>query len=175
MKKTLAMILTLALVICMMPTSAFAADPATLTAEPSGKTSALYTGSSITLPSYTVKYGGQDISKTDTAGGENGKYTLAWTDKDGKTVTAATGAGVYTATISYKDTNISEITITKTFNVTAVEFSKVVITYRGDTDRSQIGNFPTNDGDTFTPNNAQISVTQGGGGCSIQFISNPHI
>ena len=52
MKKTLAILLSLALVICMIPATAFGTTTYSASVD---KTSALYTGSEISLPEITVK------------------------------------------------------------------------------------------------------------------------
>lgn len=87
MKKTLAILLSLALVICMLPGAAFADDTIDLS------------GATITLSNTSVVYNGQKQVPTvtvkvgDTVLEENKDYTLSW-DREPKEV------GEYTLTVS---------------------------------------------------------------------------
>lgn len=92
MKKTLAIILTLALVICMMPASVFADGPATNPVQ--------LTDSMISLSSVTEEYNGNNQLPTVTVSGgakEGTDYTVAWSD-----ITSGTklNAGTYKVTVT---------------------------------------------------------------------------
>lgn len=88
MKKTLTMILTLALVICMMPTSAFADSPTTLTDK------------MITLSTTSEEYNGSNILPKVIVSGdavENVDYTVAWSNASSET---KLNAGTYEVTVT---------------------------------------------------------------------------
>ena len=124
MKKTLAILLALALVICMIPSAAFAAGE-TMTASLYAYT-ALYSGSPQDLPAVTnVKVGTTTLGKTD--------YSVKWTDSSNSEVSGTvTNAGTYTATIT--DTRVdggTGATVKKTFTVEKVDFKKASVTYSG--------------------------------------------
>ena len=155
MKKTLAILLSLALVVCMIPAAsgvAFAAD--TLTADISA-TSALYSGEAITLPTISnVKYGNTSVTET---GSDAGKYSVTWANSakepvnDGK----VTAADTYTATISYLPTGESQtpVTITKTFTVAKVDPTKASATYNG--------YFEKNADNSYSIGEGKLTVKQG--------------
>ena len=125
MKKTLTILLSLALVICMIPSVAFAAGE-TMTASLSAYT-ALYSGSAQELPAVTnVK-----VDKTTLT---DGQYSVQWTDSSNGMVqeSSVTAAGTYTATI--KDTRAeggTGATVKKTFTIEKVDFKKASVTYSG--------------------------------------------
>ncbi len=137
MKKTLAIILTLALVICMMPASmatAYAAD--SLTADIAA-TEALYTSGNITLPAISnVKLGNQVLSQ---GGSADNTYTLSWEKSDGSSITGGVvkEAGVYIATITAN--NNEKTSIEKTFTVIKVDATKAQVTYNGFFEKTQNG------------------------------------
>ena len=98
MKKTLAMILTLALVICMMPASAFAdgklpektdLSKAVITL---GATETTYNGTSQAPTVQSIKVNGTDLSTSSTA-----DYTVTWDSNQ------FINAGTYTLTVSAKE------------------------------------------------------------------------
>ena len=106
MKKTLAILLSLALVVCMIPAAsgvAFAAGETLSATLATGSETAVYTGNNITLPTLTVQYGTQTLElqgEGDTEAAGDGKYTVEW-KKDSSAVTVAKDVGTYTATVSY--------------------------------------------------------------------------
>lgn len=119
MKKTLAIILTLALVICMMPASAFAAGPTTLTDQ------------MITLSTTSEEYNGSNIlPKVIVSGGavENVDYTVAWSNASSGT---KLNAGTYEVTVTPKvESEIitgDAVTATTKFVITPCNLSKVSI------------------------------------------------
>lgn len=132
MKKTLTILLSLALVICMIPSAAFAAGE-TMTASLSAYT-ALYSGSAQDLPDVTnVKVGTTTLT--------DGQYSVQWTDSNNTGVSGTvTNAGTYTATI--KDTRTeggTEATVKKTFTVEKVDFKKASVTYSGVITAEKVG------------------------------------
>lgn len=120
MKKTLAILLALCMVLCMMPSAAFA-NPAGNTVTPVvsiNSTSALYTGASISLKNLiSVKEGENDVT---------GSCEIQWT-YEGASVSEALNAGVYTATVKKDDTIID----TKSFEVKRISASNVEVKYDG--------------------------------------------
>ena len=119
MKKTLAIILTLALVICMMPASAFAAGPTTLTDQ------------MITLSTTSEEYNGSNIlPKVIVSGGavENVDYTVAWSNASSGT---KLNAGTYEVTVTPKEESKiitgDAVTATTKFVITPCDLSKVSI------------------------------------------------
>ena len=115
MKKTLAIILTLALVICMMPASAFAAGPTTLTDQ------------MITLSTTSEEYNGSNIlPKVIVSGGavENVDYTVAWTNAPSGT---KLNAGTYEVTVTpVSGSNLitgNAVTATTKFVITKYNFN----------------------------------------------------
>ena len=164
MKKIIAILLTLVLIIAMMPTAAFGADDGGT--EPPGEvtktelkdsmvtlnsTWELYSGTAITLP--TVIVSGGFAEDTD--------YTVAWS-KGSEPVsgTTVTEVGTYTATVT--PTNSGKLSggpVTKTFEVRKVDFAKASIRYNGSTDKPD-GFDAVNPGPLTGPWNA--TVTQDG-------------
>ena len=115
MKKTLAIILTLALVICMMPASAFAAGSTTLTDQ------------MITLSTTSEEYNGSNIlPKVIVSGGavENVDYTVAWTNAPSGT---KLNAGTYEVTVTpVSGSNLitgNAVTATTKFVITKYNFN----------------------------------------------------
>ena len=99
MKRILAILLSLTLVICMFPamtTTAWAA--VALSSVSLDKDSAEYTGSSVT-PTVTVK----DAKGADVTG----QCTQKWTDKQGSEVTSIVDAGTYTLTVEGNGTHVT--------------------------------------------------------------------
>lgn len=122
MKRILAILLSLTLVICMFPamaTTAWATTTLDSNSVTLSSTSAEYTGSSL-MPDVTVK------------GVEKTQYTATWTDAQGKTVDSIKNAGTYTLTVEGNGTEVIGKVI-KTFIVTPVDFSKAKIEYIGST------------------------------------------
>ena len=120
MKKTLAILLALCMVLCLMPSAAFANPPdETVTPVVSiSSTSALYTGSSISLENLiSVKEGENDVTES---------CIIQWT-YGAKPVSEALNAGVYTATVKKGDTIID----TKSFEVKRISASNVEVKYDG--------------------------------------------
>lgn len=119
MKKTLAIILTLALVICMMPANAFAAGSTTLTDQ------------MITLSTISEEYNGSNtLPKVIVSGGavENVDYTVAWSNASSGT---KLNAGTYEVTVTPKvESKIitgGAVTATTKFVITPCDLSKVSI------------------------------------------------
>lgn len=119
MKKTLAIILTFALVICMMPASAFAAGPTRLTNQ------------MITLSTTSEEYNGSNIlPKVIVSGGavENVDYTVAWSNASSGT---KLNAGTYEVTVTPKEESKiitgDAVTATTKFVITPCDLSKVSI------------------------------------------------
>lgn len=115
MKKTLAIVLTLALVICMMPASAFAAGPTTLTDQ------------MITLSTTSEEYNGSNIlPKVIVSGGavENVDYTVAWSNASSGT---KLNAGTYEVTVTpVSGSNLitgNAVTATTKFVITKYNFN----------------------------------------------------
>lgn len=119
MKKTLAIILTLALVICMMPASAFADGPETVDVSnitvTLDKTSAEYTGNVQAAPS--LKFSGVNAEKLK----EGTHYTISWGEeiKDVKT---------YTPTFAWTEAATgTKPSVTLKFVISPCDLSKVSI------------------------------------------------
>ncbi|MGN0721505.1 MAG: Ig domain-containing protein [Anaerovoracaceae bacterium] len=121
MKKTLAILLSLALVICMIPATASVAFAGEL-AE-----------SSITLNPATATYDGSSKKPAVTVSGatESTDYTLVWT-KDGKPVSDIIEAGTYTVTVTGKSYSCTG-SATKSFTVSEANISGATITLEKDT------------------------------------------
>ena len=106
MKKTLAILLTLALVICMMPANAFAAEPSTgYTVQVSGSytydgtqkiptISVTDNGTPVDSKNYSVSY--QQSSNTVTAPVNAGEYTIVVTENVQAGTTPKTGTATFT-------------------------------------------------------------------------------
>lgn len=119
MKKTLAIILTFALVICMMPASAFADGPETVDVSnitvTLDKTSAEYTGNVQAAPS--LKFSGVNAEKLK----EGTHYTISWGEeiKDVKT---------YTPTFAWTEAaTATKPSVTLKFVISPCDLSKVSI------------------------------------------------
>ena len=119
MKKTLAIILTLALVICMMPANAFADGPETVDVSnitvTLDKTSAEYTGNVQAAPS--LKFSGVNAEKLK----EGTHYTISWGEeiKDVKT---------YTPTFAWTEAATgTKPSVTLKFVISPCDLSKVSI------------------------------------------------
>lgn len=96
MKKTLAIILSLALVICMMPAAAFA----------DGTLVTTLTESMITLSSTSAEYNGNNSLPTvNVSGGaiQGTDYEVSWKDNSGVVDGTKLNAGEYTVTVTPKD------------------------------------------------------------------------
>ena len=116
MKKTLAILLTLALVICMIPTSVYAADATQSLNVSLTLNSTTYDGKPKTP---TVKVGSTDVTS-------NNGYTMKW-EKDGDDFDLTNGiinAGTYKVTVTEKSSNK---TGTATCTVAPYNLSKVNI------------------------------------------------
>ena len=139
MKRILAILLSLTLVICMFPamtTTAWAAVALNNSSVSLDKDSAEYTGSSVT-PTVTVK----DANGADVTG----QCTQKWTDKQGSEVTSIKDAGTYTLTVEGNGTDVTG-KVTKTFVVKPVDFSRAKIEYTNSTLKE---NFKGEDGTAF--------------------------
>lgn len=157
MKKILAILLSLALVICMLPASAvtaFAADEPATPTSPVKLTSDMislswttktYTGDVITPPEVTVKSG--ESSYTD--------FTVTVDPAEIK------NAGEYKITVKPNGTTLNGDAITKTVIVNPADFSKATITYTGSTLKDS---FTGKDGSTKfadLANNAEVALPSG--------------
>ncbi|SCJ96523.1 Uncharacterised protein [uncultured Eubacterium sp.] len=158
MKKTLAILLSVLMVVCMMPGMAFAGDLTTgditnATIELTSTTTE-YTGSEITLPTATVKIGDSVVSTS--------KYNLAWTYNN-EAVEKATAAGVYTLTITGTDSDASTgVTGSKTATFTVskksivgavtVSLSNNSVTYNQNEQKPEVTVTKTGKTDTLTEN-----------------------
>lgn len=146
MKKTLAILLSLALVICMIPATAFAdITPVQLTAT-ADTSSKLYNGSTgYALPTITITPpSGQDVPA---------EASFSWVGPDGQTCSTnsnVTGVGTYTATASTGDAYV--ITPSKfTFTINPVDFDAIDIAYTGPTLKSAFTGFDA------LANNAEVT------------------
>lgn len=137
MKKILAILLSLALVICMLPASA-------VTAWAAGTTDAPESLSDCTVSISDATFTSGGITPSVTVTSKDGKTT--YTQDTDYTVTynptEVKNAGTYTATIKSKDTGKTLTgTATCTFKVNPADFSKAIITYKGSTLKSNFNNF----------------------------------
>lgn len=114
MKKTLAILLSLALVICMIPGTAFAADTTGLVVALT-KSSVPYDGNAHTATVASAKYNGQAI---------NDLQTVTTTDE-----TTFTDVGEHKIKYSYTPEGGSEATYEATFKIEALDISKVGLIY----------------------------------------------
>lgn len=139
MKKTLAIILSVLMIVCMMPGMAFAetvttGDLASAKIELSA-TTAEYTGSDITFPTVTVKIGDNTV--------DTSKYDVTWS-YSGSKVTEAKEAGQYTVTVVGKDgvtgQNTTTFIVSKTSiaSTAAVEVSPKELVYDGKEQRPTV-------------------------------------
>ncbi len=161
MKKTLAILLSLALIICMIPGSAFAATtPLTASID---KNSDLYTGSALSLPTVAVKNSG--IPVTDTS-----LYTVTWTDASGNTISegTVTDAGKYTAAITAGD-GYTVTPASFTYTVEAIDLSNAAVSYSGDTEKTEAFNNAENGAEVILT--GTIKVTQNGKEIDSKFYS----
>ena len=169
MKRILAILLSLTLVICMFPAMTTTAWAAVVVLENSSvsldRDSAEYTGSSVT-PTVTVK----DAKGADVTG----QCTQKWTDKQGSEVTSIKDAGTYTLTVEGNGTDVTG-KVTKTFVVKPVDFSRAKIEYTNSTLKE---NFKGEGGTAF--DNVKIGATiviPAGSvsvtGISAQFVADP--
>lgn len=138
MKKGLALLLSLALVICMIPATA-------VTAFAANEPTQLNTGMIVFDASSTVLYDGNNhipsisVRNGDTTINSN-EYTVAWSPAvDNNTVLAA---GTYTVTVTANSraTAISG-SAQKSFVVEKVDFNKATLVYTGNTDTSNFIGF----------------------------------
>lgn len=121
MKKTLAILLSVLMIVCMMPGMAFAEvttgtlDNATITLSES---TAEYTGSDIAFPTVTaVKINGEIVASS--------KYDIAWTYND-SAVSLAREAGIYTLTVTGKEGVTGSKTATFTVSKKSIANNAVV-------------------------------------------------
>lgn len=135
MKKTLAILLSLALVICMIPGTAFAGEqPTEITAESTvavtlASASTTYTGAAQT-PAATVTVGGNALPAGYTA-------VVNWKPTTGDAATTVTNAGTYTAQVTItKDKTESEPAVEiktwdlqTTYTVNPYDLDKVMILF----------------------------------------------
>lgn len=134
MKKGLALLLSLALVICMIPATAVTAfadtAPVPLTDSMvvfSTSSSVLYNGANV-APKITVT---PSASQTAT---ENRDYTVSWNPT---TSNGNLDAGTYAATVTAKEgSKVLTGSVTKNFVVEKVDFNKATLVYTGNTDTS---------------------------------------
>lgn len=126
MKKTLAILLSLALMICMIPATAFA-NPTTITSESVvtltlNKTSSTYTGEAQTPSVQSIKVDGGDIPQGYT-------YCVKWKKGSETATETVTNVGVYTAEVVFTNGSESSITLNSpvTFEIKAYDLSKVNI------------------------------------------------
>lgn len=152
MKKTLAILLSLALVVCMLPSTAltaWAAEQTALTDCTVTIGEMTYTGGTIE-PSVTVK--SKDGTTTYASGTD---YTVSYEPAQIK------DAGTYTATFTAAASGLLTGTANKTFEVKPADFSKAIIKYNGSTLKSDFSGFASaNKGDSVSlPAGATVSVT----------------
>lgn len=135
MKKTLAILLSLALVICMIPATAFAnpetptdISNATVTLD---KTVAVYTGENLTVPNVKVTL--PPTSEGGTATDISNIFNLTWKKDDAESGTSTiTEAGVYTPVLTYSsDAYTGSLTTLPTFTVKQADLSKAEISFSG--------------------------------------------
>ena len=138
MKKGLALLLSLALVICMIPATAvtaFADTAVPLTDSMvvfSTSSSVLYNGTNV-APTITVKPSASQTAE------ENKDYTISWTPA---TSGGNLAAGTYAATVTAKETStLIKGQVTKNFVVEKVDFNKATLVYTGTTDTSKFSGF----------------------------------
>ena len=153
MKKTIAILLALCMVLCMMPSAAFA-NPTGEAVTPVvsiSRTSALYSGSPIQLSDLISVKEGETITTKS--------YDIKWT-YNGSEVEQAKNAGVYTATVKKEDGSIVD---TKTFEVKKVSSSNVEVKYNG---------FFTSEKNSLTDTErAKLCVTCNGTSLASEFYS----
>lgn len=159
MKKTLAILLTLALVICMMPASAFAETTGTAT----------LTDSMVNLSATSVLYNGQNlrpnviVKTADGAEVDSSNYTVSWT-QNGAPVSEVKTVGTYDVKVTSVSGNVfaDARSVTKTFTITKVDFSNAIIKYTGSTKLSDFSGFTqSNVGDTVPLEDNKIDVKIG--------------
>lgn len=164
MKKTLAILLSLALVICMIPATAFGTTTYSASVD---KTSALYTGSGISLPEITVKNGNSSVTQN---------ITTKWVNETGTEVTGTvTEAGIYKGTVTTSDSDTTISPSEFVFTVNKIDFNQIKIEYSGTgaTLKNKFADFDTAAvGTTFaTPSGATITVKQGNDTISSTFYT----
>lgn len=156
MKKILAILLSLALVICMLPASAVTAFAAGTVDAPESLndctvsiSDATFTNSVIT-PDVTVK--SKDGSTTYT---KDTDYKVTYNPAEVK------NADTYTATIEPGSSGILKDKTTYTFKVNPVDFSKATITYSGSTLKDDFTGFANlaKDAEVTLPSSNSITVT----------------
>lgn len=155
MKKILAILLSLALVICMLPASAVTAFAAGTTDAPESLSDctvsisdATFTNSVI-IPSVTVK--SKDGSTTYT---QDTDYKVTYNAE-------VKNAETYTATIEPGASGVLKDKTTYTFKVNPVDFSKATITYNGSTLKDNFAGFAdlAKDAEVTLPSGSNITVT----------------
>lgn len=126
MKKLLVFIISIAMVMSLIPMTAFAETG--LTARALGNTT-VYTGNKQDFTKFIeVKYNGSNV--------EEGKYELKWTDPEGKPCTQAELPGTYTGTIKHTPEGGTEQTTTIEYKVDKVNMAATdfKVEYKGPTD-----------------------------------------
>lgn len=125
MKKTLAVLLSLALIVCMMPMSVFADTPAEITSD------------MVSLPS-TAVFNGTNLKPAVKVGNDipaEGNYTVKWVKGENLTpeqidaaeaLSTITDVGTYYVRVKGNDTTYSG-TVIKAFTITPYDLSKVNI------------------------------------------------
>ncbi|MDD7602460.1 MAG: fibronectin type III domain-containing protein [Firmicutes bacterium] len=144
MKKTLAILLSLAMVLCMIPAAAFATETSSVAAK-------------VTLSQTETVYNGQDQTP-EVAVAVNGNavtgYTTTWTGEERK------NAGTYTVNVTGNFTETAEQVAyagTATFVVRAVDLARATIVVSGD-----ITDADLNPGKTMLKDYSKVKVMQDG-------------
>jgi len=150
MKKTLAILLSLALVICMIPGTAFAGETVTYTATTLTESNTtisvndvVYNGTAQT-PAVTVIVNGTTLKTTD--------YNVAYTNNTNVGEATVTVTGVHVGSAETAPTeNITADnagyygSVTKTFNITALDLNSAIITTTADIVSTDITDTALND------------------------------
>ena len=161
MKKGLAILLSLALVICMIPATA-------VTAFAANEPTQLNTGMIVFDTSSTVLYDGNNhipgisVKNGDTTINSN-EYTVAWSPTVDNNAVLAAGTYTVTVTANSGATAISG-SAQKSFVVEKVDFNKATLVYTGNTDTSKFSGFDKlKVGDAVTQITTDaVKVTQNG-------------
>ena len=137
MKKVIAVLLTLTLVISLIPGTAFGSQTGDTQQEKTplteamvklaGETSALYSGKAANFPDIQIE---GFVKDTD--------YTVTWSPISSNPV----NAGIYTAAVEAKpEGRLSGGPVIKRFEIKKVDFAKAVLTYKGTTEKKAFSGF----------------------------------
>ena len=159
MKKTLAILLSLALVICMIPSAAFATeqtDISNATVEWStAETSFLYDGNShqVTVNKITLPSASNPLASD--------AYTVSW-KKNGATPENYKSAGEYTVEITGVEAEGYKGSISRTFTIVPVDLTNATITKKVALTDADIVDGTAADTKTISSHTTKISVKQNG-------------